>query len=703
MRIHVKPLLLLFVSIASLPIAQGQESFRRDTLKASLKIADREQQLRADGYVLDPISIQRVMSPLGEGDAIKYIQTLPGVTMGGEGGSAIYVRGGNMGSNLMTIDGVPLYGISHLLGLTTVFPGNVIGETSFHAGGFDSDEGNFTASHIRLHSKTGDFNQASGQLSLTPFLASASADVPLVHDKLSFLSSIRLSPIGLEYKALRNVVNRYQNVLKDFETTVGDVFGKITWRPNTRNEVSLFMFGSLDRYGFILNDDTADGMGWNNAIANLSWDTYGAMGLDDVHTAVSFNDHRGYQIQETILNGSYNRLEVRSLIDEVTLSTTATKSWKQWSAQSGVKVRGALFNPGSARQFTGIKDQEEESSLADVWTKTLLATIHGQVEYDVPDKMLFRVSLRGNTYFYGLAQDSESGWMFHPEASMMARFHLTRKFGAEVTLDYLTQYYHTLEGIPMGLSVDMIVPSDKTNPPERARQAYVGIFGNSNAHAFRAGGFYKTMNNLVYYGEATSFFNSAQAGWHDNIKVGEGTSYGLEVLYEKTGKVLSGRVSYTWSKTDRFFPGLNRNRRFPAKYDRRHVANASLDWAFLRDAHRELGFNTLFTWQNGSWETLQDGTLPAFLIGRKDSVSLPFISSLNNYNLPPYIRWDVALHGTFKRKQVKHDLVIGIYNLLNRHNPFMLRFNPDTHEWNLISLFPIMPSIKYTLEFDGRP
>ena len=260
MRIHVKPLLLLFVSIASLPIAQGQESFRRDTLKASLKIADREQQLRADGYVLDPISIQRVMSPLGEGDAIKYIQTLPGVTMGGEGGSAIYVRGGNMGSNLMTIDGVPLYGISHLLGLTTVFPGNVIGETSFHAGGFDSDEGNFTASHIRLHSKTGDFNQASGQFSLTPFLASASADVPLVHDKLSFLSSIRLSPIGLEYKVLRNVVNRYQNVLKDFETTVGDVFGKITWRPNTRNEVSLFMFGSLDRYGFILNDDTADGL-----------------------------------------------------------------------------------------------------------------------------------------------------------------------------------------------------------------------------------------------------------------------------------------------------------------------------------------------------------------------------------------------------------------------------------------------------------
>lgn len=25
-------------------------------------------------------------------------------------------------------------------------------------------------------------------------------------------------------------------------------------------------------------------------------------------------------------------------------------------------------------------------------------------------------------------------------------------------------------------------------------------------------------------------------------------------------------------------------------------------------------------------------------------------------------------------------------------------FNPDTKQWNLISLIPIMPSIKYTLE-----
>lgn len=43
------------------------------------------------------------MSVTGESDAIKYIQTLPGVSTGAEGASAIYVRGGNIGSNVMTL------------------------------------------------------------------------------------------------------------------------------------------------------------------------------------------------------------------------------------------------------------------------------------------------------------------------------------------------------------------------------------------------------------------------------------------------------------------------------------------------------------------------------------------------------------------------------------------------------------------------
>ena len=97
--------LIFFLLCASAVFAQ-ERTIVRDTLPAAVKVADRAQRVRADGYKLDPVKMRRVASPLGDGDAVKYIQTLPGVTMGGEGGSAIYVRGGNMGSNLMTLDGM---------------------------------------------------------------------------------------------------------------------------------------------------------------------------------------------------------------------------------------------------------------------------------------------------------------------------------------------------------------------------------------------------------------------------------------------------------------------------------------------------------------------------------------------------------------------------------------------------------------------
>lgn len=693
---------LLLLAISANIHAQNTEDVLRDTLQASLKIAEKVRPSRADGYVLEPLKTLRIVSPLGEGDVVKYIQTLPGVATGGEGGSAFYVRGGNMGSNLMTLDGVPVYGISHLMGMTTVYPPDVIGSMEFHAGGFSSEEGNFTASHIRLKTKEGDFSRINGHVSITPFLAGASLSAPIVKDKISFIGSFRISPVGLEYRAARGIINRNQQVLQDFGAAVGDVFGKLSWRPSPRHTVSLSAFGSMDKYDFILTDQAKDGMGWRNLIANLSWDFKGRSGLV-LHTAVSFNEQSGNQEQETILDGTDNRLQVRSSLDEFIVQSTASWQRQRWSFQTGVKLRDARYNPGSARRIEGGgPKQPEETPLSNPLVHTMLATLHGQVEYADPERFLIRLAMRGNGYWYDLGPTGHrKAPFFHPEASLTARIHATRHFGLEVTGDYLTQYNHTLEGIPLGMSLDMIVPSDDRLSPERAWQGYGGVFGALEGHAIRAGGFYKQMRDLVYYGDATRFFSSAQAGWRDNISIGDGRAYGLEVLYEKNGETISWRASYTLSKTDRLFPALNHGRPFPAKYDRRHIANASLDWTLVQRRGHKLTLNTLFTYQSGHWETLQDGSIPAFLIGQQPQTGLPFASSLNNYQLPAYSRWDANLLFEMQRRQTRYALSAGIYNILNRHNPFMLRYNPDTKQWNTVSLFPVMPVLSIRITFNS--
>ena len=118
MHIDMKKLLTILLIITGPIVCFGQnvDIEVADTLDAAYTSAHRTivkeaglRRINVDETILIP-------SPMGEGDVIKFIQTLPGISTGGEGSSAIYVRGGNMGNNSITIDGVPLYWIRAFAG-----------------------------------------------------------------------------------------------------------------------------------------------------------------------------------------------------------------------------------------------------------------------------------------------------------------------------------------------------------------------------------------------------------------------------------------------------------------------------------------------------------------------------------------------------------------------------------------------------------
>ena len=192
--------ILLFVSLLigyEIPLG-AQEGVIRDTLKASV-IEDSHIRRIVGVQVVGADQIRNQVSPMGESDYIKFIQTLPGVSTGADGTSSIYVRGGNLGGNVVTLDGVPVYGTSHLLGFTTALSNDVVDRTEFQVGGFSSDVGNLTASHIRLHSSDGDMNQWHGAGSISNFRLSAQANGPIVKDRVSAVLAARYSPLGLEF------------------------------------------------------------------------------------------------------------------------------------------------------------------------------------------------------------------------------------------------------------------------------------------------------------------------------------------------------------------------------------------------------------------------------------------------------------------------------------------------------------------------
>ena len=85
------------------------------------------------------------------------------------------------------------------------------------------------------------------------------------------------------------------------------------------------------------------------------------------------------------------------------------------------------------------------------------------------------------------------------------------------------------------------------------------------------------VNTILEYQDGVSFFGTS-TNWEEKVEMGEGRSFGLELMAQKTLGKTTGWLAYTLSKTDhRFKSGtINQGRWFPYKYDRRHSISLNL-------------------------------------------------------------------------------------------------------------------------------
>ena len=110
--------------------------------------------------------IKKVPALLGEVDVLKTLQLLPGVQSGGEGQSGLYVRGGSPDQNLVLLDGVPIYNVSHLLGFFSVFNADAIKNVTLTKGGIPARFGGRLSSVLEINMKEGNMESFHGEGSL---------------------------------------------------------------------------------------------------------------------------------------------------------------------------------------------------------------------------------------------------------------------------------------------------------------------------------------------------------------------------------------------------------------------------------------------------------------------------------------------------------------------------------------------------------
>ena len=323
----------------------------RDTLTSARIVSDRMRRDAGTRIVVLP-ELRSMVTATGVADAVKFIQTLPGVSTGAEGTSAIYVRGGNIGSNLTTLDGVALYGGSHLLGLSSAYPADIASSVGFRVGGFRGDESNITASHIDLVTKDGSFTKPEYNVSVNPFILGTTVSLPLVKNKLSLLGSVRVSPLGPVFRTLQSAIGGPLDSLSRPRAVVYDAFIKGKWLLNESHALTVSVFNSADAYSYVYGGDSEESMGWNNLIVNAHHEGRLENGwvMED---GVAYNRFTGRQGIVRDMSGTLNNLAIVSSLDEWTADAVLSRPLSGGDLRIGARERFAIFNPGTSSTFSG--------------------------------------------------------------------------------------------------------------------------------------------------------------------------------------------------------------------------------------------------------------------------------------------------------------------------------------------------------------
>ena len=687
--LHIFVLSLLFTFNA---YAQRTEEVR-DTLSASIKEASRFVNSGINGYQVRIGDVHNLISPIGEADIIKYIQVLPGVSMGAEGSSAAYIRGGNMGGTRITLDGVPVYGNTHLLGFTQSVPLEIMEDAHVRISGFPADEGDFTDAYISMTTQNRIANHFSGTFSVSPAFISSLAKVPIIKNRLSVIGSARWSPTAMIWNGFKLQDHISGVDLKDTKATVYDLFGKINWNISGKQRIFLSYFHSKDSYDYTWRQTQAE-MSWQNSILNLKYHLDSQTGCLDA--GLSWN--RLYSQQ-----GQTQSVQADNLLG-------MTNSLSEWSARFSASYPlivadvfriGLLFTQSSylPNAYFSLTDGRRPgihtSSFSESSLYSRIGTLSVQWEKGKNNLYLIRTSGRLNLY----QTDQTHDLSFHPEYDLTGRLYFLPGFGLEVSIDKRKQFHHLLDGLPTGWSLDLIVPSDESFLPEESIQYSSSLFFEKGALSLSVNAYSKSMKNLVCYRNAINLFSPSLAGWKSDVDVGSGTSRGIEVLAECVHGENTLRIAYTLSKTDRQFPYINDGIAFPFQFDRTHILNVTGNGRLWHNDIFDFILSGLLTYQSGSWETLPEGVFHPWMFELQEETKIEYYSGINNYRMPSYFRLDLG--GTFSRttKKCSQKLYLGVYNATNRHNPITLVYDIDEERWKQISLLPILPTIKYSISF----
>ena len=693
---------------------------RRDTLEESIVTALIDQKRNATQTGLKRIDSKDLNSGFAlfsTPDVIKTLQMLPGVSSGTELLSGFYVHGGDGSDNLFLLDGVPIYQISHLVGMFSSFNTDVIESLDFYKSGFPARYGSKMSSVVDVTTKDGDFSSYHGTFALGLIDGRLQFEGPIWKDRTSFNVGLRRTwteTLSVPILAIINRYNKPDKVRGGYAFT--DLNAKVTHKFSDNNRLTAnFYIGndaprlyndsyyqSRDENGqYQTERDISDiSLSWGNILGSLNWN-YAVNDCLSVRNIAYYSGSRSslsfsYETidykKNSIKSGEYYTSDVHNMgVKSDWFHTVTTKQKLRY----GGTLQYHIYCPDATAKTDIVMDDISLTNVAyadSLKYNTIEASLYAEDEVAFTDAFSINAGLRYTLY-------SAAGKVWHSlEPRLAMKYTFNDMITAKASYTEMSQPSHLVSSLYLDLPTNAWLPSTARIRPSRSREVAGGVYMNLSHYLhLNVEGWFKYMYNLLEYAGSYSLMPPL-TNWESSFRTGDGRSWGAELDFGFDNGKTQANVYYTlaWSqrKFDDFYHSWYRDRN-----DNRHKLTLMAKHKFSKR------FELYGAWNYHSGNRI---TLATHEVNVEGSYKIRDVyGEPNNVKLPDYHRLDLGFN--FIKNTKRGNLSIwnlSVYNAYCRVNPITAYSEYDHMDDVRIAYYgvslgviPIIPTFSYTLKF----
>lgn len=637
----------------------------------------------------------------GEVDIIKAFQLTPGVQSGGEAKSEIYVRGGGPDQNLILLDDVPLYYISHFGGFFSIFNSDAINDVKLTKGGFPARYGSRLSSVLDVRMKEGNMQNMTIQGTIGLLSSRLSIEAPLISNKMSYIISAR-----------KNMLPIFKMLGAGVSFNFYDLNAKLNYRISEKDKLFLSFYNGDDDVTikeateFTKNKSQTR---WGNTLMAFRWNHVYNNKLFSNLTLSKTNYRYQNKFAYSISNDSLSRNLISSLFTGINdLGAKLDYTYhhnSNYNLRFGANAIWHTFFPNDeSYEQTGSDISPLKHSYTDKST-ALESAIYMENEINLKH-FSANLGIRHSAYITGKTHYQSL------EPRVLLNYIIREDWALKYSFSKSRQYIHLLTYSGVGIPSDYWMPSNENVKPENSIQHALNLthsFGN-NMYEASLETYYKTLDNLISFLAGESLSGNFDT-WENVIeKNGKGLNYGIELFVQKKLGKTTGWIGVTASRAERTFATVNEGKTFPFKYDR------LLDISIAANHRLKKNIVLSATWTFGSGYPI---TLAKEYYNINGEDILVY-SDMNSFRMRDYHRLDVSANFHKQTKWGERTWSVSIFNLYNRQNPYYYYYKREQNPIQISSngytfssipgelklyqrsLFSFFPSISYSFKFKNQ-